>query len=78
MTHGNEFLVLTAVVDANVRFARLVDDLEREVLDIGLHFTIVEFATDESLSVEHTAKKNGSEDKKRNAIAYVLWGFNAT
>jgi hypothetical protein len=41
-------------LNPNVRLAALVDDLEWEVLDIGLHFCIVELPTDETLGVEDT------------------------
>jgi hypothetical protein len=44
-------------LDLDVRFSALVNDLEGEVLDIGLHFRIGEFATNETLSVEDTAKR---------------------
>ena len=47
-----EFLILTAVRDANVGLARLVEDGEGEVLDIGLDLCVRKFATDETLRVE--------------------------
>ena len=40
-----EILVLTTVVYANVRFASLVEDLEGEVLHIGLNLGIIEFTS---------------------------------
>jgi len=52
-----ELLVLTAVRNADVGFSCLIDDLEREVLDIGLDFNIVELAPDETLSIENTSGK---------------------
>jgi len=43
MEETYEFLVLTAVIiHANVGFAGLVENLEGEVLDIGLNFGILE------------------------------------
>jgi len=51
-----EFLVLAAVVYADVWFASLVKNLEREVLDIGLNFIVIEFATNESLCIEDTGR----------------------
>jgi hypothetical protein len=43
-------------LDLDVRFSALVKDPEGEVLDIGLHFSIREFATNETLSVEDTGE----------------------
>ena len=57
-----EFLLLTAVLDLDVGLASLVEDLEREVLDIGLHFGVIEFTTNETLGVEHTKRQIASED----------------
>ena len=39
-------------MDLDVGLASLVDNLEGEVLDIGLNLSIAELATDETLSVE--------------------------
>ena len=47
-----EFLGLATVLDLDVGLASLVDNLEGEVLDIGLNLSIAELATDETLSVE--------------------------
>jgi hypothetical protein len=44
-------------LDLDVRFSALVKDLEGEVFDIGLHFIVGEFTTNETLSVEDTAKR---------------------
>jgi hypothetical protein len=52
----HEFLVLATVLDLDVRFSTLVNDLEGEVFDIGLHLRIGEFATNETLSVEDTGE----------------------
>jgi hypothetical protein len=49
-----KFLILAAVLDTNIRLPGLIEDLEREVLDIGLHLDIIEFAADETLGVEYT------------------------
>ena len=49
-----EFLGLATVLNLNVGLAILAEDLEGEVLDIRLHFGVVELATNESLSVEDT------------------------
>ena len=50
----HEFLLLATVLDTNVRLSALVDALEGEVLEIGLHLKIMEFAANETLSVEDT------------------------
>ena len=47
-----EFLVLTTVGNADVGLAALVEDSEGEVLDVGLHLSIGELATDETLRIE--------------------------
>ena len=46
-------LRLTAVLNLNGGLATLADDLEGEVLDVGLHLSVIEFATDETLRIEH-------------------------
>jgi hypothetical protein len=48
----HEFLLLATVLDTDVRLPGLVENLEGEVLDIGLHLDIIEFAADETLGVE--------------------------
>lgn len=45
-------LGLATVLDLDVGLATLVDDLEREVLHIGLHLSVRELAADETLGVE--------------------------
>ena len=45
-------LRLTAVLNLNGGLATLADDLEGEVLDVGLHLGVIEFATDETLRIE--------------------------
>jgi len=49
-----EFLFLATIFDPDVWFASLVDDFEGEVLEVGLHFGIGKFATDETLGIEDT------------------------
>jgi hypothetical protein len=41
-----DFLVLTAVLYMDVRLASLVENLEWEVLDIGLNLSVIVFMTD--------------------------------
>jgi len=52
-----KLLVLTTVRNADVRLSSLIDDLEREVLDIGLDFSVAELAPDKTLSIENTSRK---------------------
>jgi hypothetical protein len=59
----HEFLILATILDSDVWLASLVDDLEGEVLDIGLHFLIREFATDETLGVEDTGEGDQYVDR---------------
>jgi hypothetical protein len=40
----------------NDGLATLVEDLEGEVLDVGLHLGIVEFSTNETLSIKDGCK----------------------
>jgi len=49
-----EFLLLASVLDTNIRLPGLVEDLEREVLDVILHFEVIKLAADETLGVEDT------------------------
>ena len=46
-------LHLTAVLNLNGGLATLADDLEGEVLDVGLHLGVIEFTADETLRIEH-------------------------
>jgi hypothetical protein len=48
----HKFLLLATVLDTDVRFPGLVKNLEREMLDIGLHPGIIELAADETFGVE--------------------------
>lgn len=50
---GCECLLLALELDLNDRLATLVDDLEGEVLHIGLNLGVVELASDEALCVEN-------------------------
>lgn len=52
----HEFLLLTTILDLNVRFSGLVRDLKGEVFDIRLDFSISKFAADEALSIEDTGE----------------------
>ena len=45
-------LRLAAVLNLNGGLATLADDLEGEVLDVGLHLGVIEFTTDETLRIE--------------------------
>ena len=49
-----DLLGLATVLNLNVGLAILAEDLEGEVLEIGLHLGVVELATNETLSVEDT------------------------
>lgn len=51
-----EFLLLATVLDFNVRLASLVDDLEGEMLHIGLDFCVLKLATDQTLSIEYAER----------------------
>ena len=51
-----EFLVLATVLDLDVWLSSLVDDLEGEVLDIGLHFRIGESTADKTFNSEDTGR----------------------
>ena len=50
----HEFLLLASVLDTNIRLPGLVEDLEREVLDVVLHFELIKLAAYETLGVEDT------------------------
>jgi len=52
-----KFFLLPSVFNANVRHAVFAEDLEREVLDIGLDPSIIEFTANETLSIENAASK---------------------
>jgi len=58
-----EFLILATILNPDVWLATLVEDLEGEVLDIGLHFRFGEFATNETLSIEHTREDDQDVDR---------------
>ena len=48
----HEFLVLSTVVYSDVWLASFIEDLEGEVLDIGLNLSVTELASNETLRVE--------------------------
>jgi len=50
----HEFLLLASVLNTNIGLPGLVEDLEREVLDVILHFEVIKLAADETLGVEDT------------------------
>jgi len=50
-------LGLTTVLNLDDWLAALVDNLEGEVLDIGLDFSVVELASNETLGIEDTARE---------------------
>jgi len=50
----HKLLILSTVLNADIRFAGLVDDLEREMFNVGLYFRIRELAANEALRVEDT------------------------
>lgn len=77
----HKFLLLSTVLNLNVGFATLAEDLEGEMLHIGLNFGIVEFTTDETFGIENTMEKElvSSDGRIRwENGTYVLWGFMAT
>jgi hypothetical protein len=41
-------------LDTDVGLSSLVEDRERELLNIGLHLCVIEFAADKTLRVEDT------------------------
>ena len=52
VTH--EFLLLASVLDTDIGLPSLVEALEWEVLEIGLHLCVIEFAADKTLGVKNT------------------------
>lgn len=66
-----EFLGLASVFNRNIGLSSLVQHLEGEMLDIGLHFNIVELATNETLGIEDT--ENG-----RSAVEMIKSGNEST
>jgi len=51
-----KFLIFAAVLDLDVWFAKLVDDLEGKMLDSGLHSRIGEFTAGEAFDVEDAVR----------------------
>jgi len=50
----HEFLLLALVLNMNIGLPSLVEDLEREALDVILHFEVIKLAANEMLGVEDT------------------------
>jgi hypothetical protein len=48
-TDTHKFLLLSTVLNLDVRLSRLVNNFEGEALDIGLHLCIFVFAANETL-----------------------------
>lgn len=77
-----KFFLLSTILDDDKRLGLLADNFEREVLEIGLHFSILESPTDETLRVENAVEK-GTRSASRPPLdhpakTYVLCGFIAT
>jgi hypothetical protein len=53
----NEFLLLAAVFHSDIGLSLLGKNLEREVFEVRLHLSIVEFATDETLRIEDATQQ---------------------
>ena len=51
-----KFLILTLILNLDVRLPSLANDLEREVLNIGLNLSIGEFASNQTLCVEYAER----------------------
>jgi hypothetical protein len=62
------------VSNADGRLSTFVEDLEGEVLDIGLHFSVVEFTADETLRIKATGKD--STDLERENIKRGTYMFS--
>ena len=63
-------------MDPDVWLAGLVEDLEGEVLDIGLDFCIGEFTANETLSIEHAGGDDQDVDRlmtKDAGNSRVVW-----
>ena len=68
-----EFLGFASVLDRNIGLSILVDHLEGKVLDIGLHFDIIELATNKTLGTEDAVRVRVSHGKdKIKRWTYVL------
>jgi len=75
----HEFLLLATVLDTHIRLPGLVENLEGEVLEVGLDLLIIIFAADETLRVKDTnIEVRHSCDKIKRIGANVLCGFIAT
>lgn len=51
----HKFFILAAVLNAHIGLSTLVNDFKREVLEIRLHFGIIELAADKTFRVENTS-----------------------
>jgi hypothetical protein len=49
-----EFFFLATVFNTDVGFTTLAEDLEGEVLEVGLNFGIIELATNKTFCIENT------------------------
>ena len=56
-----EFFLFATVFNPDIGLALFGKDFEREMLDIGLHLSIVKFAPNETFRIEDTKEKNKSE-----------------
>jgi len=77
----HEFLLLTTVLDTNVGLPSLVENLEGEVLNIGLDLLVIIFTADETLGIEDTNIGEMRQDEvviRLSDFTYVLCGFIAT
>ena len=51
-----EIFLLASVLHLDIRLAVLAKDLEREMLQIGLHLSISELATDKTFGIENAGR----------------------
>ena len=51
-----EIFLLASVLHLDIRLAVLAKDLEREMLQVGLHLSISELATDKTFGIENPGK----------------------
>jgi hypothetical protein len=49
-----KFLILASVLDTNIRLPTLIEDFEREMPEVCLHLSVIEFAADETLGIKDT------------------------
>ena len=53
-----KFFLLATILDLDIRLSVFAHNFEGEVLNIGLHFGVSEFSTDETLRIENTIESN--------------------